>query len=234
MFLHVPLSPKFYLKTPPHALAGDLLSWQSLAWKEGGDWSLVQEEELEEDRVCNGGDTYDMPIKVDVTQDEGVETCKKLTNGTLSPAPTSTEELLALLKWFEKETKEPEHECHNIWTPLSDAEAEGDFRSLVDGSKPAFLPWSPNYGNKGPQYNSVAIYVPEPETPYYDAGATSTACISCTVSVDLTLRLKGLCAESVLGKDSRRKDSTDSFLHRCEVRTKSREAIGDPCWLQLY
>ena len=186
------------------------MSWQSLDWEEGGDWDLVLEEEPEEGRVCSGGDTYDLPLKVGLTQEEGVETCRKLAKGTLSPAPTSTEELIQLLDWFEEETAEPDNECGNIWTPLSDAEVEGDFRSLVDGSKPTFLPWSPNYGAKGPEENSVAIYVPEPEAPYYDAGDTQIACVSCRVSVALTITLRGLCAGSYLGEILGRKED---FLH---------------------
>ena len=187
---------------------GDLVSWTQIEWERRGNWSLVLEEEVRPDRVCSDRDTYDIPFKIHVDQATGIKTCNKLGRGVMSPAPKNAEEVQEFLDWFDEETTEPDgNECFNIWTPLSDEAVEGEWRSLIDGSKQTFLPWSPNYGARGPQDNSLGIYAPEPETSFYDTvGEEQESCISCTMNRSLTLYLKGLCDGSTFGKKGVRRN----------------------------
>ena len=180
---------------------GDLLPWHLMIWQEKGDWYLVKEQKLEEGRVCTNRTTYDIPLKIYVEQEEGLELCQKLGQGVMSPPVGDAQEMEEFLDWFQENTAEGDDFCYNIWTPLSDEKEEGVWRSLVDGVREDFLPCAQNFCDKPKrESNAMAIYLPDRPLVYYDTSAAGSFCLSCTLNTSLVFRLKGLCLASILGE----------------------------------
>jgi hypothetical protein len=140
---------------------------------------------------------------------EGVGTCQKLGGGHLTAPRQDAADLANFLDWFLAETVRPGvpgDKCESIWTPYNDNAKEGEWVSLVDGSKATFLPWSPAEGDKEDRKaNSILIYMPSRPKSYTDEEDLpfqykKPVCISCTLPSNLTVNLIGLCADSTLGK----------------------------------
>ena len=179
--------------------SGDLLAWNKMTWEKTGDWTHVTETDEKQDRVCDNKTTYDIPLNIDIYQDEGLKLCHKLGKGTM-PVFSDTEQLGAFVDWFVEETTELDSSCWNIWTPYSDEETEGVYLSLEDKSRTTFLPWTENEGLKeDTNANSLVIVIPDSPTPYADVENEVYNCIACTLSTSLTVRLQGLCPGSILG-----------------------------------
>ena len=180
---------------------GDLLAWDQMTWQREGNWSLVREDQLEPGTVCANKDTQDVALNMGINQKDGVKACYKMGKGVMTAAPKTPEELKSFLDWFEENDGGGDDRCYNIWTPLSDEEEEGVWRSLVDGSNATFLPCAPNFcEEENRARNSMVLYIPDGPVAFADVEGFQGNCISCTLNSSLTFSLLGLCSDSIMGE----------------------------------
>ena len=180
---------------------GDLLAWDQMTWQTEGNWSLVREDQLEPGTVCGNKDTYDVALNMHIKQKDGVKACNKMGKGVMTAAPNTPEELKSFLDWFAENDGGGDDSCYNIWTPLSDEEEEGVWRSLVDGSEATFLPCAPNYcEEENRASNAMVLYVPDGPVAFADVEGSQYNCISCTLNSSVTFSLLGLCSDTIMGK----------------------------------
>ena len=88
--------------------------------------------------------------------------------------------------------------CDYIWTPHSDEEVEGEFRSIVTGDLATYLPWLENMPDGGETENSAAI---QASSGLYDDWLnTYQECVSCEVFKATEFFLIGVCEDTYFGE----------------------------------
>ena len=173
---------------------GDVLSWQNASWIETGPGVKLKDK----DNLCSNSGSYELAIPIGVSQEQAVETCDKLGHGGLRLIH-SQEEIQQFLEWFEKTNPGI---CSRFWTPYSDHIDEGLFTSLEDGSMADFLPWGPEQPNGLNVENGVDLRLVKDTNPsYYDSKEENEDCFCCSLSEHFSLSLRGLCQQSLIGRE---------------------------------
>ena len=175
------------------SLDGDYLSWSDMVWTRTGDRVAV--EEVAQDTVCGRTGRYRLAVPVQMAHGQAVATCHKL-DGRMAVAE-DLKQLEDDMSWFDTQTG---GDCNLVWTPITDERTEGRFVDTEDGSSPTFLPWTSGQPNGGREENVVAVDRAKMPRPYKDTTALNTHCFSCSLPQTEGLRLKGLCAGSLLGR----------------------------------
>ena len=189
------------LSANPCSQNGDILSWQNATWIQTGTGIKNKEEDPSE--VCSNSGTYDIRLAIGMTQRQALDTCDKLGHGRMKVSSNQAE-LDEFVKWFEKRIPD---KCTNFWTPYSDATEESVFISLEDGIKPTFLPWVPGQPNGVRKQNSVQIEISNINrtigySDWDDSFLVLYPCFACLLSSSFSLKLRGLCENTVLGEGS--------------------------------
>ena len=174
-------------------LEGDYLSWSDMVWTRTGDRVAV--EEVAQETVCGRSGRYRLAVPVQMAHGQAVDTCHKM-DGRMTVAE-DLNQLEDDLAWFDTKTGD---DCNLIWTPITDDQTEGRFVNTEDSSPPTFLPWTDGQPNGGREQNVVAVDRANMPRPYGDTAALDTHCFSCSLPHTEGLRLKGLCAGSLLGR----------------------------------
>ena len=90
--------------------------------------------------------------------------------------------------------------CNYVWTPITDDEIEGEFRSSVTNQLVTYLPWMKEQPNGEETQNHVAIQMKSKR--WNDLDKTSKECSSCDLYKTLTFSIIGVCKDTYLGKKS--------------------------------
>ena len=164
---------------------------KDLSWNVTGNVKLISEEDLE---ICNKNETYVLAIKAQMAFDGALKTCLNKLSGDM-PLPNTSHEMNHLLSFFKEE------HCKFVWSPLSDEEVEGKFKSVIDGEVATFLPWTPSNPNGGRNHNNVVMQWSYNKAGYNDMGKTDTYyCVYCYMKLSATFLLRGVCKHTYFGK----------------------------------
>ena len=173
---------------------GDYMDWESMLWEVTGKYVTVSENQQ---TLCHEHEYREtvLAVPIPVTQNHALEVCQLLGNATMHVASNQSE-LVQWLKWYNQMSPD----CLEIWTPFSDQQEEGIFRSLVDSSISDYMPFLDGQPNGGRTENSVVIFPVKEMTPYVDVNSNRKACGWCKVNLSLLLKLRGACHESYFGR----------------------------------
>ena len=164
---------------------------KDLSWNVTGNVKLISEEDLE---ICNKNETYVVAIEAQMAFEGALKTCLNKLSGGM-PLPNTSHEMNHLLSFFKEE------HCKFVWSPLSDEEVEGKFKSVIDGEVATFLPWTPSNPNGGRNHNNVVMQWSYNKAGYNDMGKTDTYyCVYCYMKLSATFLLRGVCKHTYFGK----------------------------------
>ena len=90
--------------------------------------------------------------------------------------------------------------CEYVWTPISEEEVDGEFRSSVTGQLGSFQPWKENQPVFGDTNKHVAIDMAS--KLWDDMHKSEKYCSSCDLHNTLIFTLIGVCKHTYLGKGS--------------------------------
>ena len=167
---------------------GDLVNHESV-WATIG----VVNETLEEKwKICNRNKTYTLAVPKNINYDEAREVCNKLGDGNMTEAKNK-KDLENMISLF----RDMNTSCEFVWTPLTDEDQEGEFRSIVTGELATFLPWHEESPNGGDDENHIAIHFPSGK--YYDYYKGMVACPICDVPKDMVFSFMGVCKKTYFG-----------------------------------
>ena len=114
------------------------------------------------------------------------------------PIASNQEELQKYISWFKLSTGNT-NTCQKIWTPITDQEEEGIWRSMESGELVDFLPFDRGQPNSGESDNYITIVTNKMPTPYNDLNEKYRYCFSCNLQRSSVLHLWGVCRDSYLG-----------------------------------
>ena len=177
------------LSAGPCEHIGDILQpdseWERVA--------VVKEVEEEDWKVCNKNKAYHLVIPEKLKWVEAVDACMKLGGGHITE-PGSEEDIKRTIELFEMMNLT----CEHIWTPISDEEVEGEFRSSITGDLVTYLPWLENMPDGGNVENNVAIQVSSGQ--YDDWHRSYAECVPCEVPKTTEFFFIGVCEDTYFGK----------------------------------
>ena len=159
-------------------------------------WGLfgnVKENKKLSRTICNKDQTYRVAVPAKITLPEAIEMCDKFGSGNLTEIKNS-EDMEFTLSLF----KSNNYSCLEVWTPLTDEEEEGQFKSYITGSLASYLPWDPLEPNGLETENFVTIKIDS--SRYSDRYSTKPVCASCDLAITSQFFLIGICKDSYFGK----------------------------------
>lgn len=166
---------------------GDIVNF-NLQWESVG---LVEQVDTPTSEVCNSNTSYMVSVPVKMHWDEGMKLCDKL--GRMKEARTEVD-LERIISLF----KNKNSSCDRIWMPITDEEAEGQFKSSITGKLSTYLPWRKGQPDGGAEENYVGIDVAE--KAYWDTNKNYAACVACDAYKTTVFSLIGVCENSYFGK----------------------------------
>ena len=89
--------------------------------------------------------------------------------------------------------------CENVWTPLTDEEVEGRYKSAIAGDFLSYLPWGDLQPNGKEEQNYIAIHIPSLSYGDYSM-LFQPGCVACDLFTNTELYLTGVCEQTYLGK----------------------------------
>jgi hypothetical protein len=185
-------------RAPCAEAKGHYMRWEDMTWEMTGE--NIRETDSQWS-ACNEHLTKKawLAIPMGLAQRDAVDLCTIMGDGKMTMANNQLE-LSGFLEWYNKTTTAS---CYAIWTPFSDKEEEGSFKSCVDGSALEYEPWLDGQPNGGRVQNSIAIKATNGReaTPYIDVdGKKRRFCSACDIKLGLGFELRGVCESTILGE----------------------------------
>ena len=168
---------------------GDIVN-EETEWKRVGD---VKERSEDSTKICNNDKVYRVAIPAKMKLDTATYLCHKIGGGNITE-PRSVSDITHVLSLLQKMNSS----CDYVWTPISEEEVEGEFRSSVTGNIASFQPWKENHPVAGVSDKHVAIDV---ESMLWDDKHKSEKyCSACDIHKNLVFTLIGVCEHTYLGR----------------------------------
>ena len=167
---------------------GDIVNFES-EWVYRG---LVNETLAEKWKICNKNETYTLGVPKNINYEEAKKVCKKLGASNMTEAKNK-KDLENVLSLF----MDSKASCDFVWTPFTDEEHEGEFRSDVTGELATFLPWHEESPNGGNDENHVTIHIPS--GAYYDYYKGLDGCPVCDLPKGTVFSFLGVCKKTYFG-----------------------------------
>jgi hypothetical protein len=135
---------------------------------------------------------------------EGEDFCRRLGQGRMTEISNRPELVYTagLVKTWMKS-------CIFVWLPVTIESVGGDFKNIYSRDQESYLPWGPQQPDGKNALNVVALKLDD--FAYYDYPATNSLCVSCTVATTTVFRLRGLCQNSYMGKQTQLVSVLSSF-----------------------
>ena len=168
---------------------GDIVN-QDTEWRRIGE---IRERNEDSWRICNIYDIYSVAIPAKMDFDTAKEMCHKLGRGNITE-PRSERGITKVASQLQKMNSS----CKYVWTPISDEEVEGEFRSSITGDIATFQPWAEAQPNGGDAANNVAIILES--KLLNDAPKYEEFCSACDLHKTLVFSLIGVCKHTYFGK----------------------------------
>ena len=168
---------------------GDIMAWSDMIFDVQGTGIRVQHFD-----VPNKPEgSYMIILPLMASWDNGNHYCRTLGRGNMSEITNGDE-----LNTFVFLVKDTMPSCSWVWLPITDEEKEGNFKNTNTEREETFLMWDEGQPNGGKAENCVKLDV---DSKMYKDGSSSQAfCISCTLKITTTFRLRGLCKDTYMGK----------------------------------
>ena len=167
---------------------GDVMAWSSLKFVLKEIRPVIRNEDIYE----SPDQTYNLTLPVDILWQEAQHFCRVLGRMTR----ISSQEELDITARYVKETRSS---CSNVWMPISDEAEEGVYRSTNDGTRETFLQWVDGDPNGAEAQNNV--YLKTALKGFVDISQGYPYCTLCTINSSKTMTLRGLCRDSLIGKN---------------------------------
>ena len=168
---------------------GDIVN-KDTEWERVGD---VKETNEDSSKICNNDEVYRVAIPAKMKWDTATYLCHKIGGGNITE-PKSKSGITHILSLLQKMNSS----CDYVWTPISEEEVEGEFRSSVTGQIASFQPWKENQPVTGDSDKHVAIDV---ESMLWDDKHKSEKyCSACDIHKNLVFTLIGVCEHTYLGR----------------------------------
>ena len=144
-------------------------------------------------KICNNDEIYRVAIPAKMNWDSAEYLCHKLGGGNITD-PQRESDITHVVSLLQKMNSS----CKHVWTPISEEEVEGEFKSSVTGQLATFQPWKENEPVLGDTNKHVAIDV---ESKLWDDQHKSEKyCSACDLYRTLVFTLIGVCKQTHLGK----------------------------------
>ena len=88
--------------------------------------------------------------------------------------------------------------CKNLWTPITDEEVEGQFKSIITGDLATYIPWGAGQPDGGSEDSTVFLEFASKH--YWDIKDNFQACVLCDLFKDKVFSLMGVCYKSIFGE----------------------------------
>ena len=143
--------------------------------------------------ICNNIEVYKVAIPAKITWDTARDMCDKIGGGNITEPQTErdTTHIVSLLKNMNSS-------CEHLWTPFSDEDVEGEFRSSVTAQAPTYLPWKQGQPDGADTENYLAVQVKS--KLWKDAHKNEKYCSACDINKSLVFTLIGVCKDTYFGK----------------------------------
>ena len=159
-------------------------------------WRITENinvENIEPWKICDKNMTYKIAIPAPLEWKDAMQLCNNLGSGNMTEL-MNLEDLEHTLDLF-RNINSP---CKNIWTPLTDEENEGKYKSSITGRLHQFLPWEVSEPNGFKDENHVLLKVFT--KGYFDNVKTKKAtCAACDLLKTTIFTLRGVCKDSYFG-----------------------------------
>ena len=170
---------------------GDYMSWKDASVQLKG--PNVKQTRDKNNTVCETQSEIKLVLPNKYTQMEAQHCCEILGGGRM-PGVNNKNELDKYVTLIQ----ESQNSCSSVWVPISDEVEEGEWRNIYTGNIETYLPWAPKQPNGETSQNSAALSLDV--LSYNDVTKTDKFCASCTLNVNTTFRLQGVCPQSYLGE----------------------------------
>ena len=142
--------------------------------------------------ICNNYETYKVVIPTEITWNTARDICDKLGGGSIAELHTDRDSthIVTLLENMNSG-------CKYLWTPLSDEEDEGEFRSSNAKQPATYLPWLQGQPDGVDTENHVVVEVKS--KLLHDFNKNEEHCAPCDLKKSLVLTLIGVCMNTYFG-----------------------------------
>ena len=160
-------------------------------WRIAGNVNVENSEKHR--KICDKNKTYQIAIPAPIDWTDAMKLCKNLGSGNMTEL-MNMEDIEHTLDLF-KNINSP---CKNIWTPLTDEENEGGYKSSITGRINQFLPWEVSEPNGFNDENHVLLKVSS--KGYFDnVKSKKSTCVACDLFKTTIFTLRGVCKDSHFG-----------------------------------
>ena len=164
------------------------------------DWTLVGnviKSKKKVKQICPPSPVHKVGIATPMKIKSAKDVCRKLSSGYMMQIDSDDElaEVISIFRTFNGS-------CTDVWTPLTDEKEKGIYRGSTDEIV-EFLPWKHDAPNGGKGQNDVALDMAY--GLYEDRSEGFIACTMCEVLVDASFTFTGICQDTLLSKDLKRK-----------------------------
>ena len=170
-------------------MVGDVVNVET-EWENVGN---VTETEDDSWKICNNNKTYRVAIPTEMNWEDTEKVCKKLGKGNITEV-RSDSDLQHTLTLF----KNLSTNCGEVWTPISDEDVEGVFKSSITGKVARYMPWTQGGANGGEEQNHVVFH--SESGAYNDVNKNELHCGVCDLHKTTEFTLIGVCKDSYFGK----------------------------------
>ena len=153
----------------------------------------IKETSREGWKICNINETYRVAIPAKMDLDTATEICHKLGRGNITE-PKNERDITLVVSLLQKTN----NSCKYVWTPITDEEVEGEFRSSITSQLATFLPWEKHQPNGGDAENHVVILMQS--MLWADNSKYKEAFSACDLHKNLVFTLIGVCKHTYFGK----------------------------------
>ena len=171
---------------------GDILSWKDAIFALQGNMVSFDEFELKYE-IQN----HQILLPFMSHWHKGKDFCRRLGKGKMKEI-LNRDELVYTARLVKSRMKS----CVYLWLPVTKESVGGDFRNVYSRDLEGYLPWGLQQPNGMEVLNVAALKLDE--LAYYDYPASNSLCVSCTVTTTTVFRLRGLCEDSYMGKQTKK------------------------------
>ena len=168
---------------------GDLVN-SGTEWVMGGAVSVSDGETW---NICNKNLTYRVAIPAKMSWYTSVQVCHTLGGGNLTEA-NSRENIKQQVSLYGNINST----CDKVWTPYTDEEVEGQFKSSVTGQLVNYLPWNVDQPDGAETEKFISLNIQS--EGFDDSISNRLLCASCDVDKTTEFSLIGVCEDTYFGK----------------------------------